>query len=129
MESESLRNIRTMRQAKSSLDIAKAQRIKRTNGLNRKTDQISSSDKPIDRTMERTLSNEKRRSAAFEASVEKSRKRLLQLRDKLALVIDRNEMLMEMRHDLQKKAHSEHTAPTAQVAKAPHKFNEIELKY
>jgi hypothetical protein len=101
MESESLRNIKTMRQVKSSLDVAMKKNVRTTNGLFKHKQVAEPIDPSSDRQIGQILAREKSRFTAYEGSVEKSRQRLLQSRKKLATIIRRNQALTEMKHQLQ----------------------------
>lgn len=101
MQSEALRNIRTMRQVKTSLDLARSQRFKTTNSLSRTEEEAARLLSSSDPQAGQILAKERRRSAAMEASVEKSRQRLLRARDKLAATINKNRALTELRYKLQ----------------------------
>ena len=101
MLSESLRNIRTMRQVKASLDLAKNQRVKTTNSLSKTEEEVAHLQILSDRQIEQILAEEMKRSAATEAAVDKSRRRLIKAREKLAATINKNRALTELRHELQ----------------------------
>ena len=101
MESETLRNIKTMRHVKSSLDVAMKKNIRTTNGLFKPKQTAEPNDPSADRQIGQILAREKTRLKTYEASVEKSRQRLLQSRKKLAAIIRRNQALTEMKHQLQ----------------------------
>jgi hypothetical protein len=101
MQSEALRNIRTMRQVKTSLDLAKNQRVKTTNSLSRTEGEAAYLLSLSDPQVGQILGKERKRSAAMEASVDKSRQRLLRARDKLAATINKNRALTELRYELQ----------------------------
>jgi hypothetical protein len=101
MESESLRNIKTMRQVKSSLEVARKKTIRTTNNLFKTNPGPELIDPAADRQIGRILAREKARFKAYEGSVEGSRQRLLQSRKKLAIIINRNQTLTEMKHQLQ----------------------------
>jgi hypothetical protein len=101
MQSEALRNVRTMRQVKSSLDIARHQKSRTTNSLSRTEEEAAHLLSLSDPQAGQILAKERRRSAAMEASVDKSRQRLLRARDKLAATINKNRALTELRHELQ----------------------------
>ncbi|MGA2670761.1 MAG: hypothetical protein ABSF21_05035 [Dehalococcoidia bacterium] len=131
MQSEALRNIRTMRQVKTSLDLVKNQRVKTTNSLSRTEEEVAHLLSLTDRQVEQTLAKERKRSAAMEASIDKSRQRLLRARDKLAATINKNRALTELRHELQ-QARLEGRNPTSEKVKVPTrkpKLRQVELKY
>ncbi len=131
MNTEALRNLRTMRQVKSSLEVAKQQKIKATNLLGKEDNASDCPEPPFDRNLEQTLTKEKRRALAYEASIEKSRKRLLKLRDNLATVIRRNRALMDLRRDYQEARWGKTKPEPNLVAQSRQqgKFREVEFKY
>ena len=101
MVSETLRNIRTMRQVKTSLDLAKSQKLKTTNSLSKTKDEVEYLLSLTDRQAGQILAKERKRFAAQEAVIDKSRRRVLRSREKLAVTINRNRALTELRHELQ----------------------------
>jgi LPS O-antigen subunit length determinant protein (WzzB/FepE family) len=102
MPSEALRNVRTMRQVKTSLDLARDQRVKTTNSLSKTKEEETYLQTLSDRQLEQILAKERKRSAAMEAAVDKSRQRLIRAREKLAATINKNRALTELRHELQR---------------------------
>jgi hypothetical protein len=135
MESESLRNIKTMRQVKSSLEVARKKTIPTTNSLFKTKPGAEPNDPAADRQIGRILAREKSRFKAYEDSVEKSRQRLLQSRRKLAIIINRNQSLTEMKHQLQQARSQKVDGPApANTSMGKETFDhgklhEIELKY
>jgi len=144
MQSEALRNIRTMRQVKTSLDLAKNQRVKTTNSLSRTEGEAAHLLSLTDRQVEQTLAKERKRFAAMEASIDKSRQRLLKAREKLAATINKNRALTELRHELQQsrlegknpvpekaQTQTEVKAPSKRPTRKPRKpkLRRVELKY
>jgi hypothetical protein len=101
MQSEALRNIRTMRQVKTSLDMAKNQRVKTTSSLSRTEDEAAHLLSLSDPRAGQILEAERKRFTVHEAAVDKSRQRLLRAREKLAATINKNRALTELRHELQ----------------------------
>jgi uncharacterized Fe-S radical SAM superfamily protein PflX len=102
MSSEALRNIRTMRQVKTGHDLARSQKVRTTNSLSRTEEETAHLLSLTDRRTGQILAKETRRFAAMEASVEKSRGRVLKAREKLAATINRNRALTELRCELQR---------------------------
>ncbi len=114
MEGEALRNIRTMRQVKSSLEVARNQRIKTTNSLSKTTEEsehLESIGIDIIQTRQ-ILAKEKARAAKFEASVERSRQKMLKCREKLAGIINRNRALTKLRHEIQQERDQKKEPPS-----------------
>ena len=114
MESEALRNIRTMRQVKSSLEVARKQRVKTTNSLSKTTEESEHLESiGIDNSQTaQILAKEKARAAKFEASVERSRQKLFKSREKLAAVINRNRALTQLRHEIQQDRDQKKESPS-----------------
>ncbi len=114
MESEALRNIRTMRQVKTSLEVAGAQRIKTTRSLSKTTEEKERLETlGLDNSLTaKMLAKEKTRAAAFEASVERSRQKLLMSRDKMAGIINRNQALTKLRHEIQHERDQKKETPS-----------------
>jgi hypothetical protein len=102
MPSEALRNVRTMRQVKTSLDLARSQRFKTTNSLSTTEEEAAYLLSLSDPQAGQILAKERKRSAAMEASISKSRGRVLKAREKLAATINRNRALTELRYELQR---------------------------
>lgn len=114
MESESLRNIRTMRQVKTSLEVAGNQRIRTTGSLSKTTqerERLESIGVENSLTLQ-ILAKEKARAAKFEASVERSRQKLLKSREKLAGIINRNRALNNLRHEIQQGRDGKKESPS-----------------
>lgn len=129
MDSEALRNIRTMRQIKTG--VFGSQRLKTTNSLSRTKEETEHLESLTDRRLEQIIEKEKRRFMAQEISINKSRERLLRAREKLALTINKNRVLTELRHKLQ-RARSEAKVPAPPKTKtsiAEYLLRQIELKY
>jgi predicted nucleic acid-binding Zn-ribbon protein len=131
MISEALRNIRTMRQVKTSLDLAENRRIKTTNSLSKAEEEVAHLKSLSDRQIEQILAKERKRSAATEAAIDKSRQRLLKAREKLAATINKNRALTELRHELQRARWEGRDSVTSK--KAPlnegENLRRIELEY
>ena len=137
MESETLRNIRTMRQVKSSLEVARKQRVKTTNSLfktREESEHLESIGIDILQTRQ-ILAREKARAAKFEASVERSRQKMHKCREKLAAVINRNRALTQLRHEIQQDRDQKKESPSLSkpvVKQGNSKYGSlrgIELKY
>lgn len=131
MVSETLRNIRTMRQVKTSLDLARSQKLKTTNSLSKTKDEVESLLSLIDRRAGQILAKERKRFAAQEAAIDKSRQRVLRSRERLAVTINRNRALNELRHELQ-RARWEGRNPTpakAEPSSPEHNLHRVEFRY
>lgn len=102
MESEALRNIRTMRQIRTGADLVRGQKLRTTNSLPRTKEEVNHLQSLNDPRVGQILAKERKRFAAQETGVEKSRRRLLKSRKKLAVTINRNRALTDLRHELQR---------------------------
>jgi hypothetical protein len=102
MQSEALRNIKTMRQIKTGHDLARSRRVRTTNSLSKTEEETAHLLSLNDRRAGQILAKETKRFATMEASVDKSRGRVLKARDKLAATINRNRALTELRYQLQR---------------------------
>ncbi len=101
MQSEALRNIKTMRQVRTGHDLARKM-IRTTNALSKPAEEATRLLSLKDRRAEQVLEKEAQRFAAMEASFDKSRGRVLKAREKLAATINRNRALTELRHEMQR---------------------------
>jgi hypothetical protein len=137
MKSETLRNIRTMRQVKNSLDVAANQKLKTTNSLFKspeETQHLESTGLNSNQTNQ-ILAREKARAAKFEASVDRSQQKLLRSREKIAGLVNRNRALTALRHDIQRQRDQKrvsdqesHISIKPEILKHE-KLRGIELKY
>jgi hypothetical protein len=138
MQSEALRNIKTMRQIKTGHDLARSRRTRTTNSLSRTKEEAAHLLSLTDRRVEQILARETKRFAAMDASIEKSRGRVLRAREKLAATINRNRALTELRYELQ-RARWEKREPVPlkkgpptegeSLLKLDEKLSRIELSY
>jgi hypothetical protein len=131
MESEALRNVRTMRQVKTSLDVAGRQKLRTTNSLSKTKEEVGHLESLTDPGVSQVLSKETKRLAAFDASVQKSRERLIRSREKLAVTINKNRALTELRHTLQ-QARWEGKDPPLPKAEESHpeqNLHQMEIRY
>lgn len=107
MKSEALTKLRTMRHIKSNAEVFRGQKARTTGALFRAFDNNDAPDLEKDRSFQTMLEREKRRFASRLQSVERARARLLNSRKKLAVIIDKNKALMELRRELQKENSSD----------------------
>lgn len=131
MENEALRNIRTMQQVRTSLDVGRTRSIRRTNSLSKSREEIEHLELLTDSRVERVLAKERGRFAAFDASVKKSRQRMIKARERLAATINKNRALTELRYKLQ-RARWEGKDPTSSKAEqsaSQQNLRQMELKY
>ncbi len=101
MPSEALRNIRTMREVKTNLDLARDQKPRTTNSLSKTEEEVAHLQSLADRRVGQILAKETKRFAAMEASIDKSRGRVLKAREKLAATVNKNRALTKLRRELQ----------------------------
>lgn len=129
MQSESLRNIKTLRQVRAGPEAA-IRGIKTTNRLSRTPEEIEQLESPADQRLPQVLERERRRFHAQDAALEKSRQRLCRARRKLAVTINRNRALTSLRHELQRARWEDNSAPLLASRPQPaEKFNQLELRY
>jgi len=131
MQSEALRNIRTMRQVKTSLDLSRCQKPKTTNSLSKTEEESAHLLSLTDQRVVQILAKETKRFATMEASIDKSRGRVLKAREKLAVTINKNRALNELRHKLQ-QARWEENEPAPAKAETPNprpSLHQVELRY
>jgi hypothetical protein len=114
MESEALRGIRTTRNMKSSVEVAARRKPKTTNSLGKTKEDIRLLESVDDVSTRGLLREERKRFAAREASVQRVRKRLLRFRKKLAVTVNRNRALMDLRHELQRECDTARQEPLVQ---------------
>lgn len=131
MRSEALRNVRTMREVKTSLDIARGQRPRTTNSLSKTKDEVEYLESLTDRRLEEVLEKERRRFGAQGVSVSKSRQRVLRAREKLAMTVNKNRALTELRRELQQARWegNDPIAPKAEMPASEQNLRQIELRY
>ncbi len=131
MVSETLRNIRTMRQIKTSLDLARSQKPKTTNSLSKTKDEVEYLLSLTDRRAGQILAKERKRFAAQEAAIDKSRQRVLRSRERLAVTINRNRALNKLRHELQRaRWEGRDTTPAKVDPSTPEQnLHQIEFRY
>lgn len=103
MKRETFLFTRTMRDIKTGWDISREKegKIKTTAKLMRGGMEIQPKINP--RQVALALEQEKRRFARQMESLEKGRKKVQAYREKLAGIIEKNQKLMALRHDLQKQ--------------------------
>ena len=130
MKSEALRNVRTMRDVKTNL-VAQGQKLRTTNSLSKTREEVDYLGSLTDRRLEQVLEKEQRRFAAQEASINKSRQRVLRAREKLAMTVNKNRSLTELRRKLQ-QTRWEGDDPIATKTEMPApepNLRQVELKY
>jgi hypothetical protein len=130
MDSEALRNLRTMRQIRVGLDLARRQKIRTTNSLSKTCIEVQNLQTMTDPKTTQILEKEKRRFIAQQTSIDKSRRRVLRARNKLAATINRNRALIELRHDLQRGLweRKDHAVPKTEPV-TEHGMHRVELRY
>jgi hypothetical protein len=131
MESEALRNLRTMRQIRTGTDLTRGQKLRTTNSLSKTKEEVERLQSLSDRREGQILAKERKRFATQEAAIEKSRRRLLRSREKLAVTINRNRALTELRHELQHtRWEGRDPMPTAKEPSTAHRYlKQMELRY
>lgn len=109
MKSESLKNLRTMREVRSSLEVCLRKKTNTLGSLN-SDESVKEliSEKAPDREELQLVEKEKQRLRSFYKKVNDSQNRLLLLREKLAEKLRRNIALMKVRKELQKEVYQDH---------------------
>ena len=128
MKSESLRGLRTMRQVRTSLNVARPRQGRTVNSLHKEKPEGDQEFSP-DAKLEQILANEKMRATAFEASVAKSQQRMLKLRDKLAETIKRNEELTRLRQKIQKDRWESRLSSPPAHSGTKNEYDAVKLRY
>ena len=132
MKSEALGNLRTMREVRSSLEVAGGRKAKTTNSLSRTKEMIDALEPLNDRSLGSVLTRERKRFGNQEASVNKSRQRLLKSRKKLATIIEKNRALTQLRHELQQerwRGDDSPVLPKAEQSNPGPKLRQVKLTY
>ncbi len=131
MESEALKNLRTMRHVRTLGDIIHTRSARTTNSLSKTEGETEVPALLNDRWLSHVLQQEERRFSAFEKTITRSQQRMLRSREKLAAAISRNRALMTLRYDMQRaRSNGNKTQPS--VADAPpsrRSLRQIELNY
>ena len=120
-----------MRDVKTSLGVAQSQKLRTTNALSKTKEEIVHLESVTERRVEQVLEKEKRRFAAQEASIKKSRHRLLKAREKLAMTINKNRALTELRRQLQQARWegNDPVVPKVGIPALEQNPRQIELRY
>jgi hypothetical protein len=131
MKSEALRNIKTMRQIRNSLNAARSEKLRTSNSLSRSREELEHLESLTDSRLEQILAKERERARAFDTSVEKSRQRLIKSREKLAATINKNRALTDLRHQLQRARWdgNDPTLPKVDEPSSRQKLHQMELRY
>jgi hypothetical protein len=120
-----------MRDIKASLDAARGQKLRTTNSLSKTKEEIEHLESVKHPQLKQILIREEKQFASRDASVRRSRQRVLKARERLACVINRNQALMKLRHQLQQARWKDPDPPLAKAKLAPRneRFHEVELNY
>jgi hypothetical protein len=131
MVSETLRNIRTMRQVKTSLELARNQKPRTTNSLSKTKDEEEYLLSLTDRRVGQILAKERKSFATQEAAIDKSRQRVLRSRERLAMTINKNRALTELRYELQRaRWERRDPAPVKIEPSTPEQnLHQVEIRY
>jgi uncharacterized Fe-S radical SAM superfamily protein PflX len=131
MESEALRNLRTMRQIRTGTGLARDQKLRTTNSLSKTKEEVEHLQSLSDPRVGQILAEERKRFAAQEVAIEKSRRRVLKSREKLAVTINKNCALTELRHELQRtRWEGRDPVPTTKQPSTAHQYlKQMELRY
>lgn len=125
-----------MRQVKTGLDIIDSRKLRTTNSLSKTSEEIAHLESMNNGKLGLLLEKERRRFAAQEGMVKRSRQSMIRSREKLAATINNNHALMELRRELQqgRRDGEEPASPASKsrqlVLPAGEKsFNHVELRY
>ena len=133
MKSEALHNIRTMQNVKTNSDIWRGRKLRTTNSLSKTEEQEEFLSAAQVNDLAQTLNEEKARLARFDRSVEKSRENVLRSREKLAAIINKNRVLMDLRHEMQQMRRNQEPDPAENVKRddgsAEEGIHKIDLDY
>jgi hypothetical protein len=131
MKSEALRNIRTIRQVKTSLDVTRSEKLRTTNSLSKTREEIEYLKSVTDPRLEQVLEKERGRSVAQQAAIRRTQQRVLRAREKLAMTINKNRALIELRRELQQARWEgkDPVAPKAEMPASEQNLHQIELRY
>jgi hypothetical protein len=99
--------------------------------LSKTRDEIEYLESLTDRRLKQVLQKERRRFAAQEASINKSRQRVLRGMEKLAMTINKHRALTELRHELQHSRWegNDPAVPEVETPAPEPNLRQIELKY
>jgi hypothetical protein len=131
MKSETLRNIRTLRQIKTSGDIWNERCPKTTNRNTRTEKEIKYLESLEDPYTKQILEAERQRLKAYKHAISKSQERILKVREKLARIINRNRAITQLRKNIQ-QSFWEDDPPSFSKEDSQNASNfkkQIELKY
>jgi len=130
MKSETLAFIRTMRDIRTDLDVRRTRKVKITNSLSKTKEEIESLESIEDKHLAQTLNKERQRFARQDAAVERSQKKLLDARVKLAAMVNKNRRVAELRHELQRARYEgKDPNPVGPEGSNRKMFKEIEVRY
>lgn len=131
MKSESLVNIKTFRDNKTDLEKRGGRKIKTTNSLSKKEEELRIMETIVDdEALNRALQKERIWFARQDLAIKGARKKLLAIRRQLAKVVNKNRKFSELRHKLQKEC-GDREDP-AQKIRRPSKFSnfkKVEIEY
>ena len=131
MESEALRNVRTMRQIKTSLDLARDSRLRTTNSLSKTREEIEYLKSVADPRLKQALSREVTRATTQQAAIRRTQQRVLKAREKLAMTVNRNRALIALRREFQQTLWEgkDPAVPKAERPVSEQSSHRVELRY
>ena len=132
MKHESLVALKTFRNSKTGLENRNQRKIRTTNSLSRtKKEQEILEALMDDKELSQTRQIDIQRFAQQDLAVKKSQEKMLEIRDKLAKIINKNKKIIELRQKLQKGSwEKDHSSPqkTNRVFKHSN-FKELKIDF
>jgi len=132
MKHESLVALKTFRDSKTGLENRNQRKIRTTNSLSRtKKEQEILEALMDDKELSQTRQIDIQRFAQQDLAVKKSQEKMLEIRDKLAKIINKNKKIIELRQKLQKGSWGkDHSSPqkTNRVFKHSN-FKELKINF
>jgi len=132
MKHESLVAIKTFRDFKTGLENRNQRKIRTTNSLSRsKKEQKILETLVDDKELSQELQKDILRFSKQDLAVKKSQEKMLEIRDKLSKIVNKNKQVLELRKKLQKGSwEKDHSSPqkTSRVFKHS-KFKELKIDF
>ncbi|MBP9014960.1 MAG: hypothetical protein KBH15_00450 [Candidatus Atribacteria bacterium] len=131
MKNESLRNIKTFRDIKTSRENREEQKIKTTNSLSKTEEELKEMYSLVDEEdLAKALERERQRFTKQDLAMQRNRERLLASRRKLAMIVNKNRKIMELRRKLQKERERRaDPPPIATKGSKLSNFKEVDIEY
>jgi len=132
MKHESLVALKTFRNSKTGLENRSERKIRTTNSLSRSKKEQEILESLIDdRELSQELQKDTLRFSKQDLAVKKSQEKMLEIRDKLSKIVNKNKQVLELRKKLQKGSwEKDHSSPqkTNRVFKHSN-FKELKIDF